>query len=439
MANNPPPYSDITGISRTVMKDNAQESITNYNGNARPGEIVVNLTNNDVYIGNISGNLALISAGSSSGNNVPAGGAGEIQFNAGGNLFGASANLTFATNTLTTVNISTGNITTANILDAGTGNIFVTGNLLPSDGYNLGLPSLPWANAYFGPDSITILEENGNISNAVVISNDLGNTIISAGGFIIQGNGIPVFRVAALTGQVYSNAETIIANVNNSSNATSGSLQTAGGAGIAKNLYVGGNITVSGISNLSSNANVKITGGSNGQSLTTDGAGNLSWTTVSATTPTYGQFWSNVTQTVASPNTEYRFAFNNSDGNNNVTLGTGVSNSRVIINQTGLYNIQFSAQIDKDPVGSSTSSAYIWFKKNGTAVPDSAGFSTVDDRLQTVLSWNILANVANVGDYYEIAYAADKTYVSFPAIAGNVTVGYPASPSIILTVTPVGA
>ena len=156
-----------------------------------------------------------------------------------------------------------------------------------------------------------------------------------------------------------------------------------------------------------------------------------------AVTPAYGQFWSNVTQTVASPDTEYRFTFNNYDANSNVTLGTGASNSRIIINQTGIYNIQFSAQIDKAPVGSSTATSTIWFKKNGTAVPDSAGFLTIDNAIQDVLTWNILANVANVGDYYEIAYAANRTYVSFPTIAGNVTVGYPASPSVIVTVTPV--
>ena len=67
MANNPPPYSDITGISRTVTKDNAQESIANYNGNARPGEMVVDLSNNDIYIGNVNGGLNLISSGSGYG------------------------------------------------------------------------------------------------------------------------------------------------------------------------------------------------------------------------------------------------------------------------------------------------------------------------------------------------------------------------------------
>jgi len=60
MANPPPPYDDITGISRTVMKDNAQETVTNYNGYARPGEMTVDLTNNTVYIGNVNGNLTKV-------------------------------------------------------------------------------------------------------------------------------------------------------------------------------------------------------------------------------------------------------------------------------------------------------------------------------------------------------------------------------------------
>ena len=56
MANPPPPYANVTGISRTDMKDNSQETISNYDGNARPGELVVDLSNNDVYIGDVNGN-----------------------------------------------------------------------------------------------------------------------------------------------------------------------------------------------------------------------------------------------------------------------------------------------------------------------------------------------------------------------------------------------
>ena len=60
MANPPPPYDDLTGISRTVMKDNAQESVTNYNGNARPAEMTVNINTNEIYIGNATGALTKI-------------------------------------------------------------------------------------------------------------------------------------------------------------------------------------------------------------------------------------------------------------------------------------------------------------------------------------------------------------------------------------------
>jgi hypothetical protein len=63
--NAPPPYEDITGISRVVMKDNAQETLANYNGNARPGEIVVNLEVDPptLFVGNNAGFLTQIGVG----------------------------------------------------------------------------------------------------------------------------------------------------------------------------------------------------------------------------------------------------------------------------------------------------------------------------------------------------------------------------------------
>ena len=64
MANPPPPYDNITGISRAAMKDNAQITLADYNGNARPGELVVDQTNDNLYVGNSSGSLTLIASGS---------------------------------------------------------------------------------------------------------------------------------------------------------------------------------------------------------------------------------------------------------------------------------------------------------------------------------------------------------------------------------------
>ena len=72
---NPPPYTDITGITRAVMKDNAQVSIVDYNGNARPGELVVAQGTTNLYIGNSLGQLTLVASGIavSAGNVIPAG------------------------------------------------------------------------------------------------------------------------------------------------------------------------------------------------------------------------------------------------------------------------------------------------------------------------------------------------------------------------------
>jgi hypothetical protein len=52
------------------MKDNAQETLVNYNGNARPGEIVVDLTTNPPtpYIGNNVGQLTLLTSAGAYGN-----------------------------------------------------------------------------------------------------------------------------------------------------------------------------------------------------------------------------------------------------------------------------------------------------------------------------------------------------------------------------------
>jgi len=138
MANPPPPYANITGITRTIMKDNQEETIANYDGNARPGELVVDLNNYNIYIGDTDGNLNLINTGGGSGNSEPAGNVGAIQLNAGGNLFGASANLSFANNTFTTANV-----------------IPVEDNT-----YFLGDETHRWANLWLGPGTIYITDSN---------------------------------------------------------------------------------------------------------------------------------------------------------------------------------------------------------------------------------------------------------------------------------------
>jgi hypothetical protein len=60
MANPPPPYDNITGISRAAMKDNAQVGVAQYNGNARPAELVVEQNALNLFVGDNNGNLVLL-------------------------------------------------------------------------------------------------------------------------------------------------------------------------------------------------------------------------------------------------------------------------------------------------------------------------------------------------------------------------------------------
>lgn len=60
MAIPPPPYNEITGISRAAMKDNAQVTVVQYDGNARPAELVVEQNALNLFAGDNNGNLVLL-------------------------------------------------------------------------------------------------------------------------------------------------------------------------------------------------------------------------------------------------------------------------------------------------------------------------------------------------------------------------------------------
>jgi len=258
MANPPPPYSNITGISRTVMKDNAQESITNYNGNARPGEMVVDLTNNNIYIGNTDGNLNLINTGGGSGNAEPAGSVGAVQLNAGGNLFGASANLTFVNNSL------------------------VTSNIVPAldDTYFLGNSTNRWANIWLGPGTI-YMTDTSNVANVAELT--VSNGILQVNG----ATGLQANLIAGNTTLTLSNSGNIAMSVRGVANTvvfanTLTSLNTNVAITDAKTLTVGGTTTLNGNVAVATGKTLKV-GGANVVTTTNHGF-DVQFTDASGTT-----------------------------------------------------------------------------------------------------------------------------------------------------------
>lgn len=110
---------------------------------------------------------------------------------------------------------------------------------------------------------------------------------------------------------------------------------------------------------------------------------------------------------------------------------TGSSNEQIKATNAGTYNLQFSAQIDQ---GANSANVYLWLKKNGVNVADTAGKVTLQSNHSTIAAWNYISTLA-INDTLEIVAQSDanNTSIGYTAASGNI----PAIPSIITTITQV--
>ena len=150
----------------------------------------------------------------------------------------------------------------------------------------------------------------------------------------------------------------------------------------------------------------------------------------SSVQPYYLSAYHTASLTTAAQNTPYSMSFSTIDFANGITIGGPIRNQIQIVNN-GIYDIQFSAQIDK--TSGTTVSGYIWLVKNGTNVPDSNTQITLAGGANDaqVAAWNFYVS-ASAGDYYELRYGATVTNFRIHYNT-SVTVG-PNVPSVILTV-----
>lgn len=145
----------------------------------------------------------------------------------------------------------------------------------------------------------------------------------------------------------------------------------------------------------------------------------------------YGTFLDKTNQYAALTNTPYAVTFNTTDVSNGHRRGTDTS--QIIADNSGLYNYKFSIQLVS--TNSSSKEVYIWFRKNGVDIQDSATRMTITGNgVYAVASWDV--NVSMLpNDYFQIMWAATDTTVYIAAPAA--TAFAPAIPSVILNVTEV--
>lgn len=146
-----------------------------------------------------------------------------------------------------------------------------------------------------------------------------------------------------------------------------------------------------------------------------------------------GGFQDNTTQTAASANVAYAVTFDTTDFSNGVSRGTPTS--RIVVDKAGLYNFQFSCQLDK--TAGSTGNIWIWPRVDGVNIPDSATKIAIQGTAaETVAAWNFILPM-NANSYFQLMWLTDddKVVLKHEAAFGTAPNNVPEIPSVILTVT----
>lgn len=110
--------------------------------------------------------------------------------------------------------------------------------------------------------------------------------------------------------------------------------------------------------------------------------------------------------------------------------------TRITIENLGIYNIAFSAQLHSTGGGGSGTTIQIWLSHNGVVVPDSNTKIAVNNNSPLVVAaWNFFVEADTLPQYFEIFWVTDNanTYLEHFPVSG----GIPATPSVILTVNQV--
>lgn len=145
----------------------------------------------------------------------------------------------------------------------------------------------------------------------------------------------------------------------------------------------------------------------------------------------YGVFSDTSSQPIGAADTPQAVTFNTTDVSNGVTRGSPTS--RIVCANAGLYNFQFSMQLQSG--SSSSKSVYIWPRINGNDVENSATVITITGSdTQLVAAWNFNLTLT-AGQYFQLMIASDSTNVSmYHQVAQTSPFNLPAIPSVILTV-----
>lgn len=151
----------------------------------------------------------------------------------------------------------------------------------------------------------------------------------------------------------------------------------------------------------------------------------------------YGSFYSTQTQTATTSNQVLNITFNNTDLSNGVSIVDGY---KITMANAGIYNIMYSAQLNKLVGAGQDATINIWLKKNGILAANNVSNSDskfeVDNDFRYVIGTVNYFVDASAGDFYVLAWM--PSIVQGQILYEGPDEVHPAIPSVILTVNQVG-
>lgn len=143
----------------------------------------------------------------------------------------------------------------------------------------------------------------------------------------------------------------------------------------------------------------------------------------------YGEFTKTSDQSPAVIDTAYALTFDNTEIAEGISIGSPAS--RIVVVQSGLY--QFDATVQISSSSSSPKTVWLWFRKNGTDVANSARLVTINiNNGYTAVSMSEFFSLA-ANDRIEIMFAANDTAITVDNVAA--TAFAPAAPAVVLAVS----
>ena len=147
----------------------------------------------------------------------------------------------------------------------------------------------------------------------------------------------------------------------------------------------------------------------------------------------YGSFLDLLTQTNTSPGNPVPILLRTTDLSSGVSV---VNSTDITVDDTGVYNIAFSAQITKTDAGTDT--VYLWLRVNGADVPNSnTALVLIGGSAKQVAAWNFFASLG-AGQHATLMWASLDANARILYEDDTATPYGPAIPSMIVTVDQVG-